>query len=121
MIEEARKPPSAAANIDSGKLQFMLADCLKPKAYDGGPFDVVFAAWLLKYAPDRAGLVDMFRNVAVNLKEGGYFVSITVPPAENPIDSKNAERKARPPPEGSGGLYYEYISDVEEGIFFHCH
>ena len=82
---------------------------------------MVFAAWLLNYAPDRAGLVDMFRNVAINLKEGGHFVGITVPPAENPIDSMNAETKARPPPEGSGGLYYEYIRDVEEGIFFHCH
>ena len=121
MMEEARKHPSAAANIDSGKLRFMLADCSKPKAYEGGPFDVIFGAWLLNYAPDRAGLVNMFRNVAVNLREGGHFVSVTIPPAENPIDSLNAETNYRPPPEGSGGLYYEYIKDVEEGIFFHCH
>ncbi|OBT79565.1 hypothetical protein VF21_01272 [Pseudogymnoascus sp. 05NY08] len=63
----------------------------------------------------------MFRNVAVNLKEGGRFVSITVPPSENPIDSLNAEATARPEPEGSGYLMYKHIKDVEDGIFFGVH
>ncbi|OBT89592.1 hypothetical protein VE02_01730 [Pseudogymnoascus sp. 03VT05] len=78
-------------------------------------------SWLLNYASDREGLVQMFRNVAVNLKEGDRFVSITVPPSENPIDSLNAEATARPEPEESGHLMYKHIKDVEGGIFFGVH
>lgn len=121
MIEEARRLGGPDASSTSGKLGFTLADCSKPQQYSGGPFDLVFGAWLLNYAPDRAGLVDMFRNIALNLKDGGHFVSVTVPPAQEPKDSMNAELKVRPPPEGSGGLYYHVIKDVEEGIYFHVH
>lgn len=103
------------------KVAFIEADCAVPRAYEGGPFDVVFAAWLLNYAPDREGLVEMFRNVAMNLKEGGRFVAVTVPPSENPIDSLNAEASARPEPQGSGYLVYKHIKDVEDGIFFGVH
>jgi SAM-dependent methyltransferase len=113
MIDEARR---------SGKdVSFIQADCSIPKAYDGSPFDVVFGAWLLNYAPNRAGLVNMFRNIAMNLKDGGRFVSITVPPSSNPIDSMNAEGNARPMPAGSGYLVYNHIKNVEDGIYFHVH
>ncbi|KAL5350193.1 hypothetical protein ACLOAV_005230 [Pseudogymnoascus australis] len=87
------------------KVAFIEADCAVPRAYEGGPFDVVFAAWLLNYAPDR----------------GGRFVAVTVPPSENPIDSLNAEASARPEPQGSGYLVYKHIKDVEDGIFFGVH
>jgi SAM-dependent methyltransferase len=113
MIDEARR---------LGKeVSFVQADCSIPKAYDGGPFDLVFGAWLLNYAPDRAGLVNMFRNIAMNLKDGGHFVSVTVPPSSNPIESLNAEANARPMPEGSGYLTYSHIKDVEDGICFRVH
>lgn len=100
-------------------VDFLLADCSRPEAYPGGPFDIVFGAWLLNYAPDRKSLVDMFRNVALNLKDGGRFVSITVPPAEVPVAAMEAENRIRPPPEGSGGLYYWHNHDVEDGVYFH--
>ncbi|KUJ18490.1 S-adenosyl-L-methionine-dependent methyltransferase [Mollisia scopiformis] len=111
MINEARR---------AGKeVSFIQADCSIPKAYDGGPFDVVFAAWLLNYALDQAALVSMFRNIAINLKEGGRFVSITVPPSSNPMDSINAEIQARPlSAGGSGYLVYEPINDVDDGVYF---
>ncbi len=113
MIDEAKR---------AGKeVSFIQADCAIPKPYEGGPFDVVFGAWLLNYAPDREGLVSMFRNVALNLKDGGRFVSITVPPSSNPIDSLNAERNARPMPAGSGYLIYNHLKDVTDGIFFRVH
>lgn len=125
MIEQARRQGNAVAGSLSGTIRgtvdFMLADCSKSTSYPGGPFDLVFGAWLLNYAPDRAGLVDMFRNIALNLKEGGHFVSVTVPPAEDPTSSLNAECKARPPPDGSGCLYYQLIKDVADGIYFHVH
>lgn len=113
MLDEARRVGK--------EVSFIQADCSIPKAYDGGPFDIVFAAWLLNYAPDRAGLVSMFHNIALNLKDGGRFVSITVPPSSNPIESINAEVKARPLPAGSGYLIYNYIKDVEDGVYFGVH
>ncbi|KAL9123800.1 MAG: hypothetical protein Q9217_006807 [Psora testacea] len=133
MIEEARRQSSSnssnssnsgvasAPSSISGTVDFILADCSKPTSYAGGPFDLVFGAWLLNYAPDRAGLVDMFRNICLNLKDGGHFVSVTVPPAQDPTASVNAELEARPPPEGSGGLVYRAVRDVEDGIYFHVH
>jgi SAM-dependent methyltransferase len=113
MIDEARRL--------GREVSFIQADCSIPKAYDGGPFDLVFGAWLLNYAPDRAGLVNMFRNIAVNLKDGGQFVSVTVPPSSNPIDSLNAEVNTRPMPAGSGYLIYKHIKDVEDGIYMRVH
>lgn len=124
MIEEARRQGSAVASSPSstsGTINFTLADCSKSTSYAGGPFDLVFGAWLLNYAPDRAGLIDMFRNISLNLKDGGHFVSVTVPPARDPTASVNAELSARPPPEGSGCLVYHVIKDVEDGIYFHVH
>ncbi|KAK4690574.1 hypothetical protein P7C71_g6242, partial [Lecanoromycetidae sp. Uapishka_2] len=118
MIAEARR---LAPTPLPGHVDFLLADCSKPTTYPGGPFDLVFGAWLLNYASDRAGLVDMFRNISLNLKPGGRFVSITVPPTNDPEGSVNAEFKARPPPEGSGGLWYYKTGDVEDGIAFHVH
>lgn len=116
----------SSAMIDEAKrvgkeVSFIQADCSVPNAYAGGPFDIVFAAWLLNYAPDRAALVDMFRNIALNLKDGGRFVSVTVPPSSNPIDSLNAEVDTRPMPAGSGYLTYEHIRDVKDGVYFNVH
>ena len=129
MIEHARASGSSpvgttpasvlTGNNNNKKVDFLLADCTKPERYPGTPFDVVFGAWLLNYAPDRRGLLDMFRNIEMNLKEGGRFVSITMPPAEDPMESIEAELRVRPPPEGSGGLYYWVINDVEDGVYLH--
>ena len=112
MLDEAKRQG------EGKKVSFIQADCSIPRAYDGGPFDVVFGAWLLNYAPDRVGLVNIFRNIAINLKDGGRFVSITVPPSSHPIDSINAEANARPMPAGSGYLIYNHIRDVEDGVYF---
>lgn len=119
MMDKAR---SLGEELGVGeRVTFIQADCAIPKTYEGGPFDIVFGAWLLNYAPDREGLVEMFRNVALNLKDGGRFVSISLPPSSNPIDSLNAEAAARPEPQGSGYLNYRHIKDVEDGIFFGVH
>ena len=124
MVEEARRKGEKS---DVGKeratkdVKFVLGDGSQPKTYEGGNFDVVFAAWFLNYAPDRAGLVDMFRNICMNLRSGGHFISVTCPPTSNPSASIEAEFNARPPPEGSGALYYNKINDVKDGIYFHVH
>ena len=128
MIEEAkrRRPASlpavnAGSNEEKPAVDFLLADCSKPTAYPGGPFDVVFGAWLLNYAPDRAGLIEMFQNIAVNLKPGGHFVAVTVPPTNDPRANVEAECNARPLPDASGGLFYSVHHDVPDGIYFHVH
>ena len=117
---DAAKSGSKQEEGEAG-VRFLLADCAVPEEYPGGPFDVVFGAWLLNYAKDKAGLVNMFRNGALNLKSGGVFVSVTYPASEDPTASLNEERRARPPPEGSGGLVFSKIGDVEGGIFMGAH
>lgn len=44
-------------------------------------------AWFLNYAPNRVGLVDMFRNICMNLRPGGHFISVTCPPTSKPSAS----------------------------------
>lgn len=121
MIEEARSDSSQILSSDE-KINFIVADCSKPVPYDGGPFDVVFGAWLLNYAPSGKDMVDMFRNVALNLKEGGHFVAVTPPPTQDPAAFVEAERKTRLSESGgSGGLFCSVTGVVEDGISFHVH
>lgn len=120
MIEENRRQGGVDPSPNSRPIEYIVADCSKPTRYPGGPFDLVFGAWLLNYAPDHTDLVQMFRNIALNLESGGHFVSVTTPPAQDPIASLNAEFNARPPPEGSGGLVYYHLKDVKYGIYFKC-
>ena len=133
MIEEARRlghtalattspsPTSSNNNNSKNSVEFIVADCAKPIPYPGGPFDLVFAAWLLNHAPDHKSLVDMFRNAVLNLKDGGHFVGITVAPTSDPTAWYEAEAEARPPPEGTGGLLFAKTGDVEDGISVHCY
>ncbi|KAL8964510.1 MAG: hypothetical protein Q9183_004401 [Haloplaca sp. 2 TL-2023] len=124
MLDEARRKGDKSGRGQDGakeRVTFILGDGSKPTIYEGGEFDVVFAAWFLNYAPDRIGLIDMFRNVHMNLKPGGFFVSVTCPPTSDPEASMQAELAVRPPPEGSGALYYHKLHDVKDGIYFHAH
>ena len=121
MLEEARAASSEIYS-DSAIIHFILADCSKPVAYEGGPFDVVFGAWLLNYAPSGKEMVNMFRNVALNLKDGGLFVAVVPPPTKDPAAFVEAERKIRPVAlGGSGGLISNVTGEVEDGSVFHVH
>ncbi|KAN0095843.1 S-adenosyl-L-methionine-dependent methyltransferase [Hyaloscypha variabilis] len=113
MIDEARR--------QGKEVSFIQADCTVPQIYEGGLFDIVFGAWLLNYAPDRTELIKMFRTVAMNLKEGGHFVAVTIVPSSNPLESLIAEAKIRPMPMGSGHIIHQYIKDVEDGIYINVH
>lgn len=118
MLEQARAASSHMPS-NSATIEFMVADCSKSVAYEGGPFDLVFGAWLLNYAPSGKEMVDMFRNIALNLKDGGHFVGVTPPPTQDPTAFVEAERKARP--SGSGGLLCSASGAVEDGITFHAY
>ena len=74
MIEAAREYLS---DEEKSKISFSVGDCSKPVAVDGGPFDLVFASWFLNYASDFETLMNMWRNIHLNLKSGSRFVGIT--------------------------------------------
>ena len=119
MIEEARSMASTQrpySDAGTGTIDFKVADCSIPVAHDEGPFDLVFAAWLLNYARSGNDMIEMFRNVSLNLKEVGRFIAITPPPREDPAAFVEEERKIRPLPEGSGGLFLTTLGEVEDGI-----
>ena len=124
MVEEARRKGEKS---DVGKeratkdVKFVLGDGFQPRMYEGGDFEIVFAARFLNYAPDHAGLVDMFRNICMNLRTGGHLISVTCPPTSNTSALLEAKCNARPPPEGSGALFYSKTNDVKDGIYYHVH
>ncbi|KAL9100877.1 MAG: hypothetical protein Q9163_003804 [Psora crenata] len=118
MVEAAR---AAASHLSSNgaTISFKVADCTTPTLHEDGPFDLVFGAWLLNYAANRQEMVDMFRNIALNLKDGGHFVGVTPPPTQDPILAFETETKARP--NGSGGLFITVTEAVEDGLGLHAH
>lgn len=63
----------------------------------------------------------MFRNIALNLNDGGHFVAVTMPPTQDPTAFIESERKARPLPNGSGGLLCNVTGVVEDGISLHVY
>ncbi|KAL8722068.1 MAG: hypothetical protein Q9225_001390 [Loekoesia sp. 1 TL-2023] len=114
MLGEARR-----GITDESKIKFIEKDCSQPQVYDGGEFNLVFGAWLLNYSADRKQLVDMFRNISLNLRDGGHFFGVTCPPTNDPTGFAKAEREMRP--KGSGGLLCTVMSEVQDGIFCHLH
>ena len=122
MIEGARAAASSQIPSSSATIEFRIADCSKPVSYEGGPFDVVFGAWLLNCAPSGKDMVGMYRNVALNLKDGGHFVTVVPPPNQDPAAFVEAEAKARPSElGGSGGLICSVTGVVEDGAIYHAH
>lgn len=117
MLEEAR----ALSRDNSEAPSFLEADCSKPVAYSGGPFDLVFGAWFLNYAGTKQELVEMYRNIALNLKPGGRFVAVTPPPTNDPAGQIKAECDVRPLPTASGGLYSTVTRHIQDGVDFHLH
>ncbi|KAL8848567.1 MAG: hypothetical protein Q9221_006400 [Calogaya cf. arnoldii] len=119
MLDKATRGATTDASMT--KVKFIEQDCSKAKVIDGGKFDVVFGAWLLNYVETRKELVEMFRLVAMNLKDGGLFVGITLPPTNDPTAFVKAERGVRPAPQGSGGLLLTVTEEVEVGIKMHVY
>ena len=109
---EAAKVASASPPYKS-KIEYQVADCSKPTRFDEGPFDLVFAAYLLNYAPDEKTLSDSFRMASLNLKPGGIFLGTTVPPAEDPKKRIETLRAVRPKQKGI--LWTTILGAVEDG------
>ena len=98
MIKEARQNyKESGADFPSPNIDFVMADCARPNVYADGPFDLAFKAWLLNYAPDHFGLVDIFRNITLDMKDGKRFVSIKLVPDEDPTAFVPTKLNTRPP------------------------
>lgn len=95
-------------------VRFLVADISQPVAYDVEPFDLVFGAWPLEYAPDQKALVRMFENISLNLKQGGVFVSVVWHPSSYPRELVLRTNRLRP--EGNGGVHLKALHDVDGGV-----
>ena len=108
---------AARVSSTSNKLNFEVADCSKPLQYEGGPFDLVLGAWLLNYAPSGKDMANMFCNAALNLRQGGHFIGVTVHPTNHPKPPAEAALAARPPQ--FGVITVTLTGEVEDGFATH--
>ena len=76
MVEEAR---SRVRGEEEGRLKFVVGDVSKGLDLDGS-FDVVVGTWLLNYASSAKEMEGMWWCVAANLRPGGLFFGLTIPP-----------------------------------------
>ena len=86
MIEEAR---ARAKKINVGdRLSYHVADVSTTPdlSSSGGPFDLVVGTWLLNYASSAEEMEGMWRTIARNLRPGGLFFGLTIPP---PLSGKD--------------------------------
>lgn len=80
MLEAGRRS-AEARGVPESKLKFVHGDAADEQlVVEGAPFDVVTGCWLLNYAPDAATMTKMYRSISQNIRPGGYWVGLTVPP-----------------------------------------
>ena len=111
MVEAAR------AKATSEKLQFIVGDCSKPMVFGSGEYDLVTGAWLLNYASNKEEMTDMYRTIAMNLKDGGIFVGVTPHPTEDPRTHTEKESGVRPVEVGNCAMLPK--GDVADGLVIH--
>ncbi len=87
-LEEEKKNPQG--------INYMIADASIPVKYGDKPFDLVVAAFLLHYADTPSLLEGFIKNISLNLKVSGEFVSINMSP-DHPIvlPAKNVSHSSR--------------------------
>lgn len=80
MLEAGRRN-AEARGVPESRLKFVHGDATDENLIvDGAPFDLVTGCWLLNYAPDVATMTKMYRFIARNLRPGGYWMGLSVPP-----------------------------------------
>lgn len=101
----------------SDKLRFQVGDCSKPTLFEDGPFDLVLGVWLLNYAPNRREMKEMFRNIAMNLKDGGRFIGVTPHPTNDP--KAHTEKAAAARPVQYGNVTVNIAGELDDGVATH--
>ena len=90
MLDMARQSVRARG-IDESRLNFLQGDAMdEDLAVPGAPFDIITRYWLLNYAPDAATMTKLFKSIARNLRPGGYWVGLVLPPllSDKPYEAK---------------------------------
>lgn len=95
------------------KVRFICADISEGQVFDGGEFDLVFAAWVLECAPDRQTLEHMWQTISMNLRTGGRAVIVGQPPKENPRDVID---DWIPDPDSKWELEGGLVRDTDHGV-----
>lgn len=68
----------------AGKVNFKVGNAIDLGQISGEePFHIVVGIWLLNYASDLEEMTSMYCTVSANLKDGGVFIAVTPPPAED--------------------------------------
>lgn len=117
MIEEA-KARAAELKIDEGTLSYHVGDASRSLDLSalGAPFDLVAGTWLLNYASNRKEMEGMWKTVAANLRPGGLFIGLTIPP---PLGDKYELDRAFANEWASLGNAGHVIREVEDGFEAH--
>lgn len=103
-------------DVEAGNIRLVEADGAVVQALspDGskGYFDVAFGCWFLNYASNKEQLVTMFQMAALNLNDGGVFVTVVPHPTDDL--SPRAAAWNNPPMTAIRPLY-RYPSELKSG------
>ena len=78
---EVGRADARRQNIPASKLRYVLGDASdEDLVVQGAPFDMVTGCWLLNYAHDASSMTKFWRFIGKNLKPGGHWVGLTIPP-----------------------------------------
>lgn len=105
MLEAARQN-AQDRGIGESRLNFVHGDATdEVLLMKGAPFDLITGCWLLNYAPDAAPMTKMYKFIARNLRPGGYWVGLTIPPLLSAEDYELGLLNEALQPHGAWGRY----------------
>jgi SAM-dependent methyltransferase len=107
MVEEAR---SRIRGDEEGRLQYVVGDVSNGLDLQG-PFDVIVGTWLLNYASSARDMEGMWRSIAANLRPGGLFFGLTIPPPRGNEEELNRALREDWAPFGTAGYVAGIVDD----------
>lgn len=115
MIEDAK---SRITDGERGRLEFVVGNVSNGLDLSNslGTFDVLLGTWLLNYASTSKEMEGMWRSVVANLKPGGLFVGLTIPPPLGSREELDRAFKNEWAPFGTDG---DVTGDVDDGFVVH--
>ena len=118
MVKEAQKAisstPEDRALYGGAKIEFAVGDCSAPTRWPQGPFDLILACWLFNYAPDYDTLLSMWKNIGLNLADGGKLLAVVPCNTEDPERYMLQVERKRPFQKRM--VYAEIAERVQHGV-----